>query len=427
MQFVCGNSRSMLLAVLLPSLLALTLVAAVPASVLAQNTELSTQQQQQQQHEDQAAEKKAEDATVPPADKKSSPEIVPASFSNAPPAKSLAKNNHNNNQQQRQPVPEQQQAGIYALPTNEEILAAVASAAQNNQFQEEASAAAAAAAAEDVGSTTLRKRGVNYDYNPYAANDYGPYSAPGYGSNVPNGVWANDYEPTATYNENDLQDLDDYVPERHVSNGNGRNKAYDNLQNLLNAEAYLESIPLSVPLQYANRNYGLADDRNKRGIYYNMDNAGENLNKFRRYGDLRLKRDTTKLTPADMLALVALVEAGERARKETDADNAAAVGAAEPYGPKTYENEDLDYVGNVGVPPGNWLDAPALVDYYGMPVNVETMPKYEYLPRQHKYGNGINRFGSSKRYMVKKKRSISPLMNEPMADRGSSYNGEKYY
>ncbi|TDG38213.1 hypothetical protein AWZ03_015355, partial [Drosophila navojoa] len=49
------------------------------------------------------------------------------------------------------------------------------------------------------------------------------------------------------------------------------------------------------------------------------------LNKYRRYGDMRLKRDTTKLTPADMLALVALVEAGERARKESDMESGISV------------------------------------------------------------------------------------------------------
>lgn len=72
------------------------------------------------------------------------------------------------------------------------------------------------------------------------------------------------------------------------------------MQNLLNAEAYLESIPLSVPLAYANRNYNL-DDRNKRGIYYNLGNsAGSgassgsgynseniNLSKYRRFNDMR--------------------------------------------------------------------------------------------------------------------------------------------
>lgn len=83
-----------------------------------------------------------------------------------------------------------------------------------------------------------------------------------------------------------------------MSGSSARNKAYDNLQNLLNAEAYLESIPLSVPLTYANRNYNL-DDRNKRGIFYNLANPNSansgsaynseniNLNKYRRFNDMR--------------------------------------------------------------------------------------------------------------------------------------------
>ncbi|XP_017063295.2 J domain-containing protein DDB_G0295729 [Drosophila eugracilis] len=412
------------------------LIRAVPASVLAQDTELSTsanhklqqQQKQQQQLEQQqqqpAAAKRSEDANgVPTADKKSSPEIVPASFSNAPSARNSPIPISSQPQQQ---VP----SGVYALPSNEEILAAVAAAAQNSQQQlsEEPTPLE-----EAVASSTMRKRGINYEYNPYslASSDYG--------SDVPSGVWSEDYEAAVpvSYGERDIQEIDDYVPERRVSGSSARNKAYDNLQNLLNAEAYLESIPLSVPLTYANRNYNL-DDRNKRGIYYNLGSNGAsglssgsgynsenlNLNKYRRFNDMRLKRDT-QLNPADMLALVALVEAGERARKESDVENSGPV--------PMIASDDLDYV-----PAANWLDVPvqsqpALVDYYGMPVDNQNqvMPKYEYVPRQHKYSGVNSRFGSSSpRYMVgKKKRSISQsqFMNEPVADRGSSYNGEKYF
>lgn len=98
-----------------------------------------------------------------------------------------------------------------------------------------------------------------------------------------------------------------------------------------------------------------------------------------------LKRDTTKLTPADMLALVALVEAGERARKETDVD----AGVAMPL----VDAEEMDYV-----PAGSWLDAagqqqqaPSLVDYYGIPVEAQVVPKYEYMPRPQKYVGGNSR------------------------------------
>ncbi|XP_017061122.2 uncharacterized protein LOC108101325 [Drosophila ficusphila] len=425
--------RSSTLLVILALILCLSpLIRAVPASVLAQDTELSTSanhklQQQQQQLEQQqqpAAAKRAEEANaVPTADKKSSPEIVPASFSNAP----SARNNPI-------PVPMASQAqqqvpsGVYALPSNDEILAAVAAAAQNSQqqLQEEPSALE-----EAVASSTMRKRGVNYEYNPYLS------PASDYGSDVPSGVWSDDYEAAVpvSYGDRDLQEIEDYAPERRLGGSSARNKAYDNLQNLLNAEAYLESIPLSVPMTYANRNYNL-DDRNKRGIYYNLGSSGGNgassgynseninLNKYRRFNDMRLKRDT-QLNPADMLALVALVEAGERARKESDAESSGPV--------PMISSDDLDYV-----PAGSWMDVPvqaqpALVDYYGMPVDNQNqvMPKYEYVPRQHKYSGVNSRFGSSKqRYMVaKKKRSVSQsqFMNEPVAERGSSYNGEKYY
>ncbi|KMY87424.1 uncharacterized protein Dsimw501_GD28718 [Drosophila simulans] len=63
---------------------------AVPASVLAQDTELSTSANhklQQQQQQPAAAKRSEEASAVPTADKKSSPEIVPASFSNAPSAR----------------------------------------------------------------------------------------------------------------------------------------------------------------------------------------------------------------------------------------------------------------------------------------------------------------------------------------------------
>ncbi|EDW45483.1 uncharacterized protein LOC6617342 [Drosophila sechellia] len=402
---------------------------AVPASVLAQDTELSTsanhklQQQQQQQQQQPAAAKRSEEASaVPTADKKSSPEIVPASFSNAP----SARNSPVPVSSQQQQVP----SGVYALPSNEEILAAVAAAAQNSQqqLQEEPSALE-----EEVASSTMRKRGINYEYNPYSV------ASSDYGSDVPSGVWADDYEAAVpvSYGERDLQEIDDYVPERRVSGSSARNKAYDNLQNLLNAEAYLESIPLSVPLTYANRNYNL-DDRNKRGIYYNLatpggngasslgsgsgyNGEGINLNKYRRFNDMRLKRDT-QLNPADMLALVALVEAGERARKEGDAESSGPV--------PMIASDDLDYA-----PAGSWFDVPVQADYYGAGVPLDNqnqaMPKYEYVPRQHKYSGVNSRFGSSKqRYMVaKKKRSVSQsqFMNEPVAERGSGYNGEKYF
>lgn len=119
----------------------------------------------------------------------------------------------------------------------------------------------------------------------------------------------------------------------------------------------------------------------------------------------RLKRDT-KLTPADMLALVALVEAGERARKDTDTDAGYTMYPSENYVPKAYginnnyntglydypamgpaaavpQNDDsLDYNN------GGWFEPQSMVDYYGVPMNMEPMPKYEIPPqRENKYND----------------------------------------
>jgi len=148
--------------------------------------------------------KRSEEATanaVPSADKKSSPEIVPASFSNAPSARN---NPIPISSRQAQQVP----SGIYALPSNDEILAAVAAAAQNSQqqLQEEPTALE-----EAVASSTMRKRGINYEYNPYS-----PLASSDYNSDVPSGVWSDDYEAAVpvSYGERDLQEIDDYVPER---------------------------------------------------------------------------------------------------------------------------------------------------------------------------------------------------------------------
>lgn len=73
-----------------------------------------------------------------------------------------------------------------------------------------------------------------------------------YANNIPNGVW-DDSEPALLYP--DLQDLDDY------QQGSYRQKAYDNLQNMLNANMYEE--PLALPVQYSpyQRYYS---DRQKR-------------------------------------------------------------------------------------------------------------------------------------------------------------------
>lgn len=169
-----------------------------------------------------------EDASmVPSANKKSSPEIVPASFSNAPPARSNpAAEEQRESQGKQQQQQQQQPAGLYALPSNDEILAAVAAAAAQNNPQQLQSDPTPLE--EAVASSTMRKRGINYEYNPYGVS---AGSAGGdYAAELPSGIWTEDYEPAQAAplnynnynnynnNERELQDLDDYVPERHGKN-----------------------------------------------------------------------------------------------------------------------------------------------------------------------------------------------------------------
>lgn len=78
-----------------------------------------------------------------------------------------------------------------------------------------------------------------------------------------------------------------------------------------------------------------------------------------------------------MLALVALVEAGERSRhtdnEENDDENEFTKSNGNVY-PTSYEiqngNDDNEY-GNNG-----WLE-PAFIDFYGVPYNLDSLPKYE--------------------------------------------------
>lgn len=258
-----------------------------------------------------------------------------------------------------------------------------------------------------IPAPVLQKRGINSQLL-YGGGDL--YSNPiqssiplanGGGVGVVGGgggsVWTDEIDPPLMYS--DLQDLQDEYPRGQYRNNN---KGYDNLQNILNSEAYLD--PFAMPVQYSGRYYGV--DRKKR--------SNNKLNKY----DMRLKRES-KLTPADMLALVALVEAGERSRKESEPDTYT---IPETYfqAPKSYypnsqlsaasSNNNNNYNNNYEYQNNNedndmsnsWVE-PSIVDYYGVPYNVETLPKYE-IAREHKYG--INRY-PSKRFMVsKKKRSL---------------------
>lgn len=186
---------------------------------------------------------------VPSANKKSSPEIVPSSFSNAPPART----NTAADEQRESQGQQQQPAGLYALPSNDEILAAVAAAAaQNNQQQLQSDPTALE---ESVASSTMRKRGINYEYNPYGVSAGSGSSD--YGVELPSGIWTEDYEPAQAAplnynnynnynnnnNERDLQELDDYVPERH-----GKSTAVLSLSLLSNCAPLFPPAQLTPPM-----------------------------------------------------------------------------------------------------------------------------------------------------------------------------------
>lgn len=243
-----------------------------------------------------------------------------------------------------------------------------------------------------VSAPILKKRGVNSQLM-YGGADLYNNAIPSAALTSGGGVWSDEIDPPLMYS--DLQDLQDEYPRGQYRGGN---KGYDNLQNILNSETYLE--PFAMPVQYSGRYYG--GDRKKR--------SNNKLNKY----DLRLKRES-KLTPADMLALVALVEAGERSRKDSEPDTynipETYFPAPKSYYPASnlnpninnnnnnyeYQNSDDNDISN------SWVE-PSIVDYYGVPYNVDVLPKYE-IAREHKYG--INRY-PTKRFMVsKKKRSLA--------------------
>lgn len=91
-----------------------------------------------------------------------------------------------------------------------------------------------------------------------------------------------------------------------------------------------------------------------------------------------------------MLALVALVEAGERTRNEEDNDlNSFSIPDQYKY-PKDFYTEyghpsdiDNDYNNHAMK---TWLSQPSVAEYYGIPpYYLEQFPKYEVVPK-HKFG-----------------------------------------
>ncbi|XP_075153732.1 uncharacterized protein LOC142227205 isoform X2 [Haematobia irritans] len=453
--------------------LALTLiatVASVPTSVLVQNSELASNAQQnhaknsnkiynalgssspsgsinkvkRSNDAQSSSSKNSPDAGV---NKKSSPEIVPASYT-APPRPKPSFNLPQQQQQQQQRQDSQAEANQnMGLEKNNDFInsaiaaglveaaAVAANQRELEQLRKQHQYYADDAAFDDEQQeSAINKRGISnqqqYGYTnlappentyensaymaPPPANSRYPYPYGTYETmppkEVPQSIWSDDLDtPNVVYS-----DIDEYgMPVSKVPSSY-HNKAYDNLQTLLNSESYMDSLPL--PYQngrYYNNggNVGVVEtDRNKRA--YKVFNQLAN-----KFPDMRLKRDT-KLTPADMLALVALVEAGERARKDTDAD-AGYMYPPESYVPKSYALNNNYNTGSYDYPSlgqvddsldynnGPWLEPQSMVDYYGVPMNMEPMAKYD--ARMPQNENKFNeRIFNNKHYMVaKKKRSIA--------------------
>ncbi|XP_054743223.1 uncharacterized protein LOC129247886 [Anastrepha obliqua] len=480
-----------------------TTAAAVPTSVLVQNSEvtsninaannnhnLMTKVKRSSNNANEMMPKKASmEASATSGNKKSSPEVLPPAF-NIPATQQSAGNNLANGNKvsgdsNSNYISDAQATGVLPMPSNEDIInsaiaagltaAAVEATATASQRDSESQQHLNPQADEEA-PTLLHKRGIStpqylyggmgvggaYGYGNVNDNSYGTGSGNGnsiYGGGeyynnpyltnplaiggehlaaVPASVWTDETDPSVVYT--DIKD-DDFLPVPRASSY--RSKAYDNLQNILNAEAYPESMALPLPqTQHTSRYYG-AFNGNKRSNRYDNNNYGDSSGSSR-FADMRLKRDT-KLTPADMLALVALVEAGERSRKDTDTETSNSYMYPSPGmgdAPETYSNYNgiktyyptaanmYDYPGNVDELDGNagtWIE-PNMVDYYGVPMNMATIPKYELPPERIGGGNG-NRYGLKRFMVAKKKRSMGTFLNEPVSKPSISYkvNGEKFY
>uniref|UniRef100_A0A1A9WUB7 Uncharacterized protein n=1 Tax=Glossina brevipalpis TaxID=37001 RepID=A0A1A9WUB7_9MUSC len=370
--------------------------------------------------------------------KKSSPEIVPASFNNNNKLSEISPP-FNSKSQHLQKFPLQQRSNSFSSYKDDDDVAN-----SKNELISSIIAARLAAAAvkaeleslkkqrlhndirnendnqeyddDDNHGVMINKRGVNNQQYLYGANNepllydnaayYNPYG--GYmavnDDGIGRGVWGDGLDiDNIVYT-----DMDEYEPLRAAVPPTYKKQAYDDLQNLLNAE-------YSAILPYNYERYpDLEAERNKKA-YRIFSELAKN------YPDMRNKRDN-KLTPADMLALVALVEAGERARKETDHESTGYNGnpnenyAPKPYGivPNTgfYDyptiDDSLDYNNN-----DNWNEPPALVDYYGAPANMEPLSKYNLAlkEKENRYrdynDNRRARYGKKRLMVNKQKRSLA--------------------
>ncbi|XP_031624217.1 uncharacterized protein LOC116341354 [Contarinia nasturtii] len=197
----------------------------------------------------------------------------------------------------------------------------------------------------------LQKRGVKQSfYEPNMQSDLL------YNNNIPLGSW-DDPEENTPYSE--FQDLEDY-PQYYQQpiSAPHHQRPYDNFQHILSSDnLYDEPLALPVKYKYPTRYF---DERRKRGV------VNKNI--------MRLKRDSTKLNSADMLALLSFLEANQRNRHDNVNDDINSLEYQKPfYGPygnfdgigNDGDDEISDGVNGNGEWWNDWIEPS--VQYYGNP------------------------------------------------------------
>lgn len=190
-----------------------------------------------------------------------------------------------------------------------------------------------------------QKRGVKQNlYEPGLPNDFM------YGNGIPIGTW-DDLDENNPYTE--FQDLEDY-PQYYQPpfSSPHHQRPYENLQHLIGPDnLYDEPLALPSKHKYPTRFF---DERrlSKRGVNKNI---------------MRLKRDSTKLNTADMLALLSFLEANQRNRYDNANDDINSLEYQKPsYGP--YSNFDVENNDDGGIAnDGEWWNEyiEPSVQYYG--------------------------------------------------------------
>ncbi|XP_055382750.1 probable serine/threonine-protein kinase clkA [Condylostylus longicornis] len=263
------------------------------------------------------------------------------------------------------------------------------------------------------------KRGVNSQFLYGSNNNNNPNNdniqipstlTRNYPNYIPNGIWANELDPMTSM---DFQDFDDYPQTR--SQYISHNKPYDNLQNILNSEPSITQYQNPMALSYSpysTSSYGY----NNR--YYN-ERRKRSYKQHSSFDDTVPEYTELELTPNELLALLAMIEAGAL-EKEPQSDSLWELNNKDylTYSKPNYY-DDHDEIGSLITP--NKLDENDFDPRYQIPVNFENIPRYEI----YKDKGARN---PSKRFMVsKKKRSLGHLnyFNGPIGKPGLSFSPMK--